>query len=602
MATTIKLKNGSGAPLAGDLVQGEPALDLTNKRLYTEDSGGTVIEVGTNPTSLTTGTFTSTGIDDNATSTAITIDSSENVGIGKAPESWGNTWTALDVSYGASLASYNSGGFPNTWIVANGYNDNTDWRAMDTDQSCAIDLLATTGTIRFLNTTTNTTAGNAFTWNETMRIDSSGNLGVGTTSPSSYYADNLVVAAPDQGGITIAASSTSDANYLMFADGTVGNAAYRGYIGFQHDAPDALNILSHGFVRFYTGPTTPERMRIDSNGNVGIGTSSPSTYDSRANNLVVGDSGDAGVTIFSGATSNARLQFAPSSDTGLNNGLIDYDNNDDSMAFATGGSERMRINSSGNVSIGTTSPAAKLHINGTGDLIRLTSTNSSSGGAQIDLMHFSPSPANGDIHSYINFGGYYSGTSQAYGSSIRGVWNGVGAREGQIHFYTRKGDSFTEKMRLDEDGNVLVGTTTAVGTGDEGVQIGPNVIITGRDQTSDQIHHIFKNPNGTVGTIRTLNSATSYVTSSDARLKENIVDAPAGNIDAIRVRSFDWKADGSHQTYGMVAQELVDVAPEAVSQGETEDDMWGVDYSKLVPMMIKEIQDLKAEVAALKGA
>jgi hypothetical protein len=47
--TTIKLKNGSGAPTAGDLAQGEPALDLTNKRLYTEDSGGTVIEVGTNP-------------------------------------------------------------------------------------------------------------------------------------------------------------------------------------------------------------------------------------------------------------------------------------------------------------------------------------------------------------------------------------------------------------------------------------------------------------------------------------------------------------------------------------------------------------------------
>src|SRR6056300_1503639 len=84
MATTIKLKNGSGAPLAGDLVQGEPALDLTNKRLYTENASGTVIEVGTNPTSLTTGTFTSTGIDDNATSTAITIDSSENVGIGTA--------------------------------------------------------------------------------------------------------------------------------------------------------------------------------------------------------------------------------------------------------------------------------------------------------------------------------------------------------------------------------------------------------------------------------------------------------------------------------------------------------------------------------------
>jgi hypothetical protein len=52
MATTIKLKNGSGAPLASDLVQGEPALDLTNKRLYSEDSGGTVIEIGTNPSTL----------------------------------------------------------------------------------------------------------------------------------------------------------------------------------------------------------------------------------------------------------------------------------------------------------------------------------------------------------------------------------------------------------------------------------------------------------------------------------------------------------------------------------------------------------------------
>src|SRR6056300_1570139 len=80
MATTIITKNGSGAPLAGDLTAGELAVDLTNKRLYSKDSGGTVIELGTTPSS-----FTSVGIDDNATSTAITIDSSENVGIGTSP-------------------------------------------------------------------------------------------------------------------------------------------------------------------------------------------------------------------------------------------------------------------------------------------------------------------------------------------------------------------------------------------------------------------------------------------------------------------------------------------------------------------------------------
>ena len=62
MPTTIKLKNGSGAPLAGNLVQGEPALDLTNKRLYTEDSGGTVDgrDVATDGTKLD-------GIEANAT-------------------------------------------------------------------------------------------------------------------------------------------------------------------------------------------------------------------------------------------------------------------------------------------------------------------------------------------------------------------------------------------------------------------------------------------------------------------------------------------------------------------------------------------------------
>jgi hypothetical protein len=52
MASTIKLKNGSGAPTTGDLVQGEPALDLTNKRLYTENASGVVIEVGTNPSTI----------------------------------------------------------------------------------------------------------------------------------------------------------------------------------------------------------------------------------------------------------------------------------------------------------------------------------------------------------------------------------------------------------------------------------------------------------------------------------------------------------------------------------------------------------------------
>jgi len=105
-----------------------------------------------------------------------------------------------------------------------------------------------------------------------------------------------------------------------------------------------------------------------------------------------------------------------------------------------------------------------------------------------------------------------------------------------------------------------------------------------------------------VGSITHTTTSTAYNTSSDYRLKENIVDAPSASddIDAIQVRSFDWKADGSHQKYGMVAQELQTVAPEAVSEGATEEEMMGVDYSKLVPMLVKEIQSLRARVAQLE--
>ena len=113
----------------------------------------------------------------------------------------------------------------------------------------------------------------------------------------------------------------------------------------------------------------------------------------------------------------------------------------------------------------------------------------------------------------------------------------------------------------------------------------------------------FRKQSTVVGSISVTGAATSYNTSSDARLKENIADADDAGvlIDAIQVRQFDWIADGEHQRYGMVAQELNTVAPEAVSEGETEEDMMAVDYSKLVPMLIKEIQTLRARVAQLES-
>ena len=108
---------------------------------------------------------------------------------------------------------------------------------------------------------------------------------------------------------------------------------------------------------------------------------------------------------------------------------------------------------------------------------------------------------------------------------------------------------------------------------------------------------------GATGSITSTSSVTSYNVTSDQRLKENIVDAPdfGSVIDSIQVRSFDWKTDQTHQRAGFIAQELVTVAPEAVHQPADTEEMMAVDYSKLVPMLVKEIQSLRARVAQLEG-
>lgn len=114
----------------------------------------------------------------------------------------------------------------------------------------------------------------------------------------------------------------------------------------------------------------------------------------------------------------------------------------------------------------------------------------------------------------------------------------------------------------------------------------------------------FRNAQDVGGSITIVaGGATFFNTTSDERLKHDIVDAPdaANLIDALKVRSFKWKVDDTAQRYGFIAQELLEVAPEAVSVPEDEDKMMGVDHSKLVPMLVKEVQSLRARVAQLEG-
>jgi hypothetical protein len=243
------------------------------------------------------------------------------------------------------------------------------------------------------------------------------------------------------------------------------------------------------------------------------------------------------------------------------------------QTFYTNGSERLRIDGSGNVGIGTDAPSGNLDV---------TSAISTS----IDIQ-------GGDGNSKnIIFRKTTGGAQQA---KIRAVGD-------DLQFFTGPTD---ERMRIDSSGNLLVNKTATSTSGNGHILYASGEQYLFQNGTSsEQQVRFYRNVDATpalVGSISTTGSATSYNTSSDVRLKENITDAPEGNVDALQVRSFDWKADGSHQEYGFIAQELETVAPYAVTKGETEEDMWAVDYSKLVPMLVKELQDAKARIAALEA-
>jgi hypothetical protein len=163
--------------------------------------------------------------------------------------------------------------------------------------------------------------------------------------------------------------------------------------------------------------------------------------------------------------------------------------------------------------------------------------------------------------------------------------------------------SFTQAMTLTAGGNLLVGTTSSYGAKASIDMSGNGIRLRNVSAAGTPYAIAFDWGVTNVGSISITASATSYLTTSDARLKNNIADSadPASLIDALQVRQFDWLSDGSHQRYGFVAQELYEVAPEAVSKPQDPDEMMAVDYSKLVPMLVKEIQSLRARVSQLEG-
>jgi len=248
----------------------------------------------------------------------------------------------------------------------------------------------------------------------------------------------------------------------------------------------------------------------------------------------------------------------------------------DQLAISTNGTGRLFVDASGNVGIGTTVPSELLVVNGATPAAAMVRTSSAAGNALIKF--------NADETNYA----------------------GIGLENAALVMRCSNNSTPTERARIDSSGRLLVGTSTT------GLQNVRSLLWQGSAEAALYINHAttdvsgdpfvkFGYNGGQIGSItQSGTTAVLYNLTSDQRLKENIQDSDLASalIDDLQVRQFEWKSDKSHQRYGFVAQELVTVAPEAVHQPDNPDEMMGVDYSKLVPMLVKEVQSLRARLAA----
>jgi len=385
-----------------------------------------------------------------------------------------------------------------------------------------------------------------------MRLDSAGNLGLGVT-PSAwgtgYKAIQLLTSA-------LYGTTSRDMN--------LGANVYVDAVGYKYiQTSFATNYTQYqGAHSWYTAPsgtagnaiTFTQAMTLTADGNLGIGSTSPtnlSNYKTITMNATTGSI----IDLQSAGTTLGRIQ------TDTTYALALWTATATPMVFGTNYTERARIDSSGNLAIGDTanSAAGRLYVKGSG---------ATSGSVAMVVRNSTP-----DDLLYIRNDGYMT-----FGVST--------------------------KMTLDASGNLLVGTTSTTPSSSNGVIVnvsaGNTAFMHQTGTASGTLYQGFYLGGTNIGTItQSGTTAVLYNTTSDQRLKENIADAESASalIDALQVRKFDWKADGSHQRYGFVAQELVTVAPEAVHQPEDTEEMMAVDYSKLVPMLVKEIQSLRKRLA-----
>jgi hypothetical protein len=265
-----------------------------------------------------------------------------------------------------------------------------------------------------------------------------------------------------------------------------------------------------------------------------------------------------------------------------------------------GATEAMRVLNSGNVGIGTNAPDARLHV-----------LDTSAGGVVWNHFANTSGAANATAAISLDPGNNGLNTRDA---QIRAINNG--SNQIAMSFFTANGAAPAEAMRIDASGNLLVGTTnnqpggatyagqTAIAFAGGTTKTGINIATT--SASASKMIEFQYTGFGVAGVITTTTSSTSYGTSSDYRLKENVtpITGALDRVSALKPVTYTWKVDGSDGE-GFIAHELQEVCPLAVigekdAVGKDGKPVHqGIDPSKIIGLLTAAIQEQQATITAL---